>query len=136
MIWRALRGGKMSESNTASDIPGAVPGQEEKTWGMLAHLSAFAGLILPLGSILGPLVVWLVKRDQSGFVAEQGKEALNFNISVAIAALVCWVLVYVFIGILLGVALFIYWMAATILAGIKAGEGVHYRHRFSLRLVK
>jgi uncharacterized protein len=112
------------------------PTQDERTWGMLAHLSTFAGFLVPLGSIIAPLVVWLIKRDQSAFVADQGKEALNFNISVLLAAIVCGVLVFVFIGILLGVALFIFWLTMTIIAGIKASEGVRYRYPFALRLVK
>jgi uncharacterized protein len=129
----------MSESKTdpvkTPDTTHA-PAPEERTWGMLVHLCAFAGLVVPLGSLLGPLVLWLIKRDQSGFVAEQGKEALNFNISILIAGLICWALVFVFIGILLGVALFIYWLAMTIIAGIKAGEGVRYRYPFAIRLLK
>ena len=112
------------------------PTQDERTWGMLAHLSTFAGFLVPLGSIIAPLVVWLIKRDQSAFVADQGKEALNFNISVLLAAIVCGVLVFVFIGILLGVALFIFWLTMTIIAGIKASEGVRYRYPVALRLVK
>lgn len=129
----------MAETNPDSlNIPAAsgIPTQDERTWGMFAHLSTFAGFLLPLGSVLGPLVVWLVKRDQSPFVAEQGREALNFNISVLLAAIVCAVLVYVFIGILLGVALCIFWLTVTIIAAIKASEGVHYRYPFALRLVK
>jgi uncharacterized protein len=109
---------------------------DERTWGMLAHLSAFSGFLVPLGGVIGPLVVWLIKRDQSAFVADQGKEALNFNISVLLAAIVCGVLVLVFIGILLGVALFIFWLTMTIIAGIKASEGVLYRYPVTLRLVK
>jgi uncharacterized protein len=109
---------------------------DERTWGMLAHLSAFSGFLVPLGSVIGPLVVWLIKRDQSAFVADQGKEALNFNISVLLAAIVCGVLVLIFIGILLGVALFIFWLTMTIIAGIKASEGVRYRYPVTLRLVK
>jgi uncharacterized protein len=109
---------------------------DERTWGMLAHLSAFSGFLVPLGSVIGPLVVWLIKRDQSAFVADQGKEALNFNISVLLAAIVCAVLVLIFIGILLGVALFIFWLTMTIIAGIKASEGVLYRYPVTLRLVK
>ena len=117
--------------------PTGHPSQEERTWGMLTHLSAFAGLVLPLaGNVLGPLLVWWVRRDQSVFVAEQGKEAVNFNISVTLAAIVSGLLVYVFIGILLGVALFVYWLAMTILAGIRAGEGLHYRYPLTLRLIK
>jgi uncharacterized Tic20 family protein len=103
---------------------------------MLAHLTAFAGFIVPLGFIIGPLVVWLIKRDQSAFVADQGKEALNFNISVLLGIAVCGALVWILIGILLGVALFVFWMAVTIIAGIKASEGIRYRYPYALRLVK
>jgi len=129
----------MSETNpdpVNTPDAAAIPTQDERTWGMLAHLAAFGFFICPFGNIIGPLIVWLVKRDQLAFVADQGKEALNFNISVALAALVCWALVYVLIGILLGVALFIFWLSMTIVAGIKASEGVRYRYPFNLRLVK
>jgi len=109
--------------------------KEETNWGMLSHLSALAGMILPFGSILGPLIVWLAKREQSAFVAEQAKEALNFNITVVIAALVCYVLTWVLIGILLFVVLAIYWLVMTIIAALKASEGISYRYPLALRLV-
>jgi uncharacterized Tic20 family protein len=126
----------MNESNVGS-VTTPLPTKDERTWGMIAHLSAFAGLVLPFaGIVIGPLVVWLIKRDESQFVADQGKEALNFNISVIIASVICGILVFVAIGILLSAALFIYWICVTIIAGIKASEGVRYRHRFTLRLVK
>jgi len=123
----------------AGGVPpvGGVPTQDERTWGMLAHVSAFAGFLIPsLGCVLGPLIVWLIKRDQSEFVADQGKEALNFNISVLLAGIVSGILVLAFIGILLLVALGIFWLAMTIIAGIKASEGVRYRYPFTLRLIK
>jgi uncharacterized Tic20 family protein len=117
--------------------PVTVPTQDERTWGMLAHICAFALFLIPMiGCALGPLIVWLIKRDQSEFVADQGKEALNFNISFLLAGVVCGALVFVLIGILLGVALFFYWLAMTIIAGIKASEGVRYRYPFTLRLIK
>jgi uncharacterized protein len=122
----------MNEPNPVA----GVPTQDERTWGMLAHLTTFSGLLIPLGSVLGPLIVWLVKREQSEFVADQGKEALNFNISVLLAGVVCGALVLVFIGILLGVALFIFWLAMTIIAAIKASEGIRYRYPITLRLIK
>jgi len=122
----------MNEPNPVTD----VPTQDERTWGMLAHLTAFSGFMIPFGNIIAPLIVWLVKRDQSQFVADQGKESLNFNITVLLAGVVCWALVYVLIGILLGVALFFYWLAMIIVAGIKASEGIRYRHPFTLRLIK
>jgi uncharacterized Tic20 family protein len=122
----------MNEPNPVA----GVPTQDERTWGMLAHLTAFSGFLIPFGSVIAPLVVWLVKRDQSEFVADQGKEALNFNISVLLAGVVCGILVWIFIGILLGVALFIFWLAMTIIAGIKASEGIRYRYPITLRLIK
>jgi len=109
---------------------------DARTWGMLAHLSAFAGLLIPLaGNIAGPLIVWLVKQDQP-FVREEAKEALNFNISVTLTSLLCAALAWLRIGLPLAFALFIYWIVMTVLAGIKASEGVAYRYPFSLRLVK
>jgi uncharacterized Tic20 family protein len=127
----------MNESNPpSSDGSGAVPTPDERTWGMIAHLSAFLGLVVPLGNVIGPLLVWLMRRDQSAFVGNQAKEALNFNLSVLIGAILCGLLVLVFIGFLLGLVLFISWLALTIIAGIKASEGIHYRYPVSLRLVK
>jgi len=110
--------------------------KEESNWGMISHLSALAGIILPpIGSVLGPLIVWLTRRDQSAFVAEQAKEALNFNITVLIAAVVCYVLTWALIGILLFVVLWVYWLVMTIIAAMKASEGVSYRYPLALRFV-
>ena len=117
--------------------PGATPTENERTWAMLAHLAALAGLVVPLiGIVLGPLAVWLVKRDESEFVAEHAKEALNFNISVMLGAIACLLLMLVFVGFLLGTALFIAWLTMTLIAAIKASEGRTYRYPISLRLVK
>jgi uncharacterized Tic20 family protein len=117
-------------------VPGAAPTETERTWGMLAHLAALTGLVLPLiGNVLGPLVVWLAKRDSSAFVAAHAKEALNFNITVALAGVVCGLLALIFIGFLLGTALFVAWLVMTLVAAIKASEGVPYHYPVSLRLV-
>jgi uncharacterized protein len=122
-----------------SDAPLATraPSENERTWGMLAHLAAFAGLVMPLvGNVLGPLLVWLTKREQSAFVAAHAKEALNFNITVVLAGIVCGFLALIFIGFLLGTALFVAWLVMTLIAAIKASEGVLYHYPVSLRLVK
>jgi uncharacterized Tic20 family protein len=122
---------------TGTSETGATPAtQDERTWGMIAHLSALVGVIIPFGSIIAPLVIWLVKRDQSSYIAEHAKEALNFNITVGIAGVICWILVFVFIGVLLAIALAIYWLVMTIIAAIKANEGQLYRYPFAIRLVK
>jgi len=125
------------EGPNSTAASGAAPTENERTWGMLAHLSALAGLVVPLiGIVLGPLVVWLAKRDESEFVAAHAKEALNFNISVLLGAILCMLLMLVFIGVLLGTALFIAWLVMTLVAAIKASEGHPYQYPFSLRLVK
>ncbi len=104
---------------------------------MIAHLSAFALFLIPFGgNIIGPLVVWLARRDRSAFVGTQAREALNFNITVSLAGIVCALLVLVFVGILLGVVLIIAWICATIVAAIRASEGIDYRYPVTLRLVR
>ena len=112
-----------------------VPSAEERQWAMFAHLSALVGVIIPLGSIIGPLVIWLIKKDTMPFVNDQGKEALNFNITVAIAAIVGWILCFILIGFLVLAVLAIAWLVFVIIATIKANEGTTYRYPFTLRLV-
>ncbi|MDE2052838.1 MAG: DUF4870 domain-containing protein [Gammaproteobacteria bacterium] len=103
---------------------------------MFAHLSAFAGLIFPAGgNVLAPLIVWLTQREKSAFVADQALEALNFNLTVFLAEIVCGFLFIVGIGVLLGVVLGIVWLVGTILGAVRASEGQRFRHRFTLRLV-
>ena len=112
-----------------------APSAEERQWAMFAHLSALVGVIIPLGSIIGPLVVWLIKKDTMPFVNDQGKEALNFNITVGIAAIVGWILCFILIGFLVLAVLAIGWLVFVIIATIKANEGTTYRYPFTLRLI-
>jgi uncharacterized protein len=117
------------------DTPG-TPSENERTWGMLAHLSALAGLVFPMvGNILGPLFVFLARGDRSAFVAAHAKEALNFNITVTLAAVVSALLMLVFVGFLLLCALFIAWLVMTLMAAIRASEGAAYRYPFALRFL-
>ncbi|ALN92296.1 MULTISPECIES: DUF4870 domain-containing protein [Lysobacter] len=110
--------------------------QDEKTWGMLAHLSTLVGLIIPFGTVLGPLVVWLVKKDTMPFVADQGKEALNFNITALIAGIVSFLLTFVLIGLVLLPLVGLAWLVLTIMAALAANKGEEYRYPWTLRLVK
>jgi uncharacterized Tic20 family protein len=126
----------MNIADPASATDPTLPTQEERFWGMIAHLAALAGCILPFGNILGPLLVFLLKREQSAFVAAHAKEALNFNITVAIGAAVCLLLLWLSIGILMGAVLAIFWLVMTIIAALKANEGLPYRYPFTVRLIK
>ncbi|MEO8999404.1 MAG: DUF4870 domain-containing protein [Rhodanobacter sp.] len=124
------------------------PSAEERQWAMFAHLSAILGGLLTgafgggWGCFIGPLIIWLVKKDTMPFVDDQGKEALNFNITVAIAFVVLLLLsimtfgIGLIIAIPLWVIIGIAWLVFTIIAAIKANEGVRYRYPFTLRLIK
>lgn len=115
---------------------GGDASSEERQWAMFAHLSALAGFIIPFGNIIGPLVIWMIKKDQMPFVDDQGRESLNFQITVTIAALVCLVLFVVLIGMLLLPLVGLAALVLTVIAGIKANEGVTYRYPFAWRPIR
>jgi uncharacterized Tic20 family protein len=110
--------------------------KDAKMFGMLCHLSALAGFVIPFGNIIGPLVFWLIKKNEFAFVDDQGKEALNFQITTSLAMIVCLILTLVLIGALLLVAVGVTALIFTIIAAIKANDGVAYRYPFALRLIK
>ncbi|MDD4882775.1 MAG: DUF4870 domain-containing protein [Gallionellaceae bacterium] len=109
---------------------------DESNWGMLAHLSALAGFVIPFGSLVAPLIIWLTKGKESAFVAEQAKEALNFQLSMAIVFIVCFILSFIIIGLfLMGLAVIVD-LVFVILATVTASKGRMYRYPYTLRLVK
>jgi len=139
----------VNESNVKDAGP-TVPAStsaEERQWAMFAHLSVLLGGLVTsgwagsIGFFIGPLVIWLIKKDTLPFVADQAKEALNFAITISLACFVLLVLTLLTLGIgaLLTVPLFaviaITALVLVIMAAIKANEGVAYRYPFALRLV-
>ena len=125
----------MTEIEQTAEQQGA-PSKEERGQAMACHLLALIGFIIPFGNLIGPLVMWIVKKDESAFVDDQGKEAVNFNITMMIAGFVCFLLTFVLIGVILLPILGIFWLVVTIIAGLKANEGVAYRYPLTLRLIK
>ncbi|HLX96876.1 MAG TPA: DUF4870 domain-containing protein [Verrucomicrobiae bacterium] len=110
---------------------------------MLCHLSALAGFVVPFGTILGPLLVWQIKKNEIPSVNIHGKAALNFQITVLIAVLasiacgivlsvICIGVLFFFLAAAIGLASLI----LAIIAGIKANNGEDYKYPFSLELVK
>jgi len=112
------------------------PDKDERLWGMLCHLIAFSGYVIPFGNVLGPLVIWLIKKDEMPFVNDQGKESLNFQLTMFIAVIVSAILMFVVIGFLLLGVLIIYQIIVVIMASIKANEGVRYRYPYTIRFIK
>jgi len=111
--------------------------KEARTWGMLCHLTGFALLLgIPFGNILGPLVVWLLKKEEHPFIDEQGKESLNFQISISIYFLVAAILIVIVIGLLLLIPLFIAYLVLVIIASIKASNGESFKYPLTIKFIQ
>ncbi len=115
---------------------GALAPKEERTYAMFCHLGALAGFFIPFGNIIVPLVLWLIKKDASPFVDRQGRESLNFQISMLIYTLVSALLILVVIGIFLLAALWIFNLVIVIIAGVRAESGEEFRYPLSIRFIK
>jgi len=122
----------INDAAAAPPPPTSGAPQEDRTLALLTHLS---GIIL---GFIVPLVIWLVNKDKTdkGFLNDQAKEALNFQITVAIAWFIAIVLSFVGIGFLLYPVIWIGNLILCILGGMKSNEGVAYRYPFALRLIK
>lgn len=107
-----------------------------KQWNLIAHLSGFAGFIFPLGNIIAPLLIWLLKKEQSQLLEEHAREALNFQISVTIYAIIASILFVVIIGMVLLPILIIIQIILMIKAALTADKGDIYRYPFTIRFIK
>ena len=108
-----------------------------RMWNVLCHATALAGFFVPwAGHILGPLIVWLVKRNDSPEIDEHGKESLNFQISMLIYNVIAGVLCLVLIGFAILAILHILNLVLVIIASIQASEGKFYRYPLAIRLIK
>lgn len=110
--------------------PSPEVSKDARMWGMLCHL---LGLFT---CFIGPLIIWLIKKDEDPFIDNQGKEALNFQITVALAGIVSAVLTVVCVGFFLGIAVSIADIVFCIVASVKANSGEAYRYPVSIRLIK
>jgi hypothetical protein len=111
--------------------------KEEQNWAMFCHLSALSGFVIPLGNVLGPLILWLIKKDTMPLVDQHGKEALNFQITVLIAFLVSLLLTMVLIGFVLMFVVGIGALVLTIIAAIKVSNGeLDYKYPLAIRMIK
>lgn len=118
------------------DLSKPEPSREARQWAMFCHFSAFLGMWVPFGSLIGPLILWQMKRESDPFIDDQGKEALNFQITVAIATAICCLLMLVVIGFVLIGLVFIGAVVLVVIAGVKANDGIAYRYPFTWRPIK
>ena len=116
--------------------PAPSASSETKTWVVLCHASALLGLFFHfLGHLLGPLIVWLLKRGDSAEIDAHGKESLNFQISMLIYDAIAGILCLVLVGIPILIALWILNTVFVIIASVQASEGKLYRYPFTIRFL-
>lgn len=113
-----------------NDPVAQTPSNDDRNLAMLAHL---LGIV---SGFIGALIIWLIKKDQSAFIDEQGKEALNFQITVMIGYVIAWILMFVVIGVFLIPVLLIGNLVFCILAAVAVSNGGHYRYPLVIRLLK
>ena len=132
-----------AETAAAASPPQPAPKDSEleehssHTWGMLCHLTALSGLLgVPFGQILGPLLIWLLKRDEYPFADDQGKESLNFQLSMLIYTLGSVLLICLCVGIALILLIQVFNLVLVIVASVKASYGERYRYPLTIRFFR
>jgi uncharacterized Tic20 family protein len=111
--------------------------RDERMWAALVHVVALSLFIgIPFGNLIGPLIIWLIKKDQYPFVDQQGKESINFQISMTIYAIISGILVFVVVGIFLLVAIALIDIVLAIIAAVEANQGRPYQYPLTIRFVR
>lgn len=122
------------ETNTNLEPPRL---RRDRTWDALCHLLALAGFVgIPFGNVVGPLILWVIKKDEMPSVDAHGKESVNFQISMTIYTIAAGLSVFVFVGFVLLPAVLIVNLVLVIIAAVKAGQGEAYRYPLSIRFIK
>ena len=106
--------------------------ESERNWSMLCHLSAFAGFIFPFGGIIGPLICWLTRKDESEWVNINGMNSLNFQISMLLYITLAIPLCFILVGFPIVVALVMFRVICIIIASVKAPSGEIFRYPLSI----
>jgi len=126
----------IGERSSGVDEGPEEPAIWERNWAVFCHLGGFAGLLVPaFGQVLGPLVLWLLRRDQSAYVDHHGREAVNFQISMTLYAIVAAALIWVLIGFLLIFVVLGIQFVFMVVASVAASQGERYRYPLTLRLI-
>ena len=117
--------------------PGVAGGDRDaRLWAMVAHLSGLPGFAVPFGHVLGPLVIWLLKRDASPFVDDQAKEAVNFQLTATIAVLIAVATFCVGIGVVLLPVVAVAQIVLVVIDAVAANAGRRYRYPLTIRFVR
>lgn len=123
------------EIDRARDYDAGMPSRDARMWAMWCHLSALAGIVIPFGNIIVPVVIWMMKRDQDPYIDDQGRESVNFQISLLIYCVIAGILIFVVVGLLLLPIITIFGLVFVIIAAVRANEGTGYRYPLTIRLL-
>lgn len=110
--------------------------ESERNWAMLCHLSSFAGYFFPFGGIIGPLICWLSKKDESQWVNENGRASLNFQLSILLYMILALPLCFIIIGIPIEIFLAILEVVCVIIASVKASRGERYKYPLMIPFIQ
>jgi hypothetical protein len=109
---------------------------DETMWAMFCHLGGLFGVVIPFGNIIAPLAIWLIYRDKYPLVDDQGKEAVNFQISLSIYLIASAILVFIAVGLFLVIGLLIFALIVIISAALRARDGEKYRYPLTIRFIQ
>ncbi|MHC4623710.1 MAG: DUF4870 domain-containing protein [Planctomycetota bacterium] len=127
---------KQPESAQPPEAPAEVS-KDARMWAMFCHLAGLALFILPgIGNVVGPLIFWQIKKDEFAFVDNQGKEAVNFQISMSIYGAVAGLLCFACVGVFLLPAVVVVDLVFLLIAAVKANNGESYRYPLCIRFIK
>ena len=107
----------------------------DRTWGILTHASAFVGFVIPFGNILAPLIIWAIKKDESRFIDENGKEAINFQITWTVLLFVVGLTIFLVIGLVLVPIVALAWVILVVIAIIRASNDEVYDYPLTIDLI-
>jgi uncharacterized protein len=113
-----------------------VLSETERNWAMLCHLSAFAGFFFPFGGIIGPLICWLSRKDESTWVNENGKSSLNFQLSILLYFVLVFPLCFILVGIPFAIALVCLKVVCVIIASIRASKGEEFKYPLAIPFIQ
>ena len=108
----------------------------ERNWAMFCHLSAFAGFFFPFGGIIGPLICWLSKKDESEWVDKNGKESMNFQLSILLYFILALPLCFIIVGIPIEMFLGVLKVVCIIIASVKGSKGEKFKYPLSIPFIQ
>ena len=110
--------------------------QSERDWAMFCHLSAFAGYFFPFGGIIGPLICWMSRKDESAWVDANGKSSINFQLSVLLYTVLAIPLCFILIGIPIIIFLYLLELVCIVIASVRAAKGEVFKYPLSIPFVQ